>query len=263
MRTIVALLLVAAGCYSGARAARDTNRAWQGRTLAELEASWGQPAARTSDGDSTVVVWTHQRTHTDLPSVRADVDLDERGFDFYGEIRRGAVRHSSTEVAARIDAQGVVQSVSGPSLRWGPPNDANIHWGALLGMHVGMGRLDDTGTPLPSGGLYIGGMLARTVGLVGTFSLVSGKDEAGGAMAFAWGLAPQWWPATRLSLRAGPAMVLAFDPGFESPGLEPGVDACASYALVKSGSFALDLRLDLVAGTTTRFGSIGVGVNMN
>lgn len=45
--------------------------------------------------------------------------------------------------------------------------------------------------------------------------------------------------------------------------LGPGLGGGASYAVVKVGSFALDLRLDLVVGGAVAFGSAGVGVNLN
>jgi hypothetical protein len=126
-----------------------------------------------------------------------------------------------------------------------------------------MGRLDDTSTPLPSGGLYIGGMLSPTLGLIGCFSMVTGMDDEGGAIGFAWGMAVESWLATRLSVRGGAAMILDLDPGFEDPTLGPGLIGGASYALVKAGSFVLDLRLDVTAGPSAVFGNLGIGVNMN
>ncbi|WP_428266745.1 hypothetical protein [Haliangium sp.] len=262
---VVATTLVAAvaGCYSGARATADISAAWQGRTRAELEAHWGAPASHRQQGDGTLLVWSHRRRHVELPVIDGELRVDGDSVEARGLFIPGRIWTSSIEAAAILDPGGTIVRVEGRSLRWGPPNDANIRWSVLLGFHAGMGRLDDTSTPLPSGGLYIGGMLRPTLGLVGTFSLVAGTDSDGPAMGFVWGLAAQYWPETRLWVRAGPAAILAFDPGFENIGFEPGVTTGASYALVKAGSFVLDLRLDLSAGPSTVLGNLGVGVNLN
>ncbi len=254
---------LAAGCYNGAEAARDVNKAWRGHARAEIEGRWGTPAKVTSAGAVTRLQWSHSRRHFDLPSAEAELTIDERGLDARAELRPGRSWESKTIVTADVDASGTILAVDGPSLRWGAPRAANLRWGLLFGAHVGMGRLDDTSTMLPGGGLYIGGMLSSTVGLVGCFALSSGSDDEGGAMGFAWGLAGQWWVSTRTWLRAGPAMVLAFDPGFADAGLEPGVTGGASYALIRSGAFVLDLRADLTAGTSVTFATVGVGVNIN
>ncbi len=238
---------------------------WRGRTKTELVARWGKPTAVEAQANgATALVWTREGHRIEqLPSGSFQFVLDAEGLDAELIARPGVVVETRSHVVALVDTRGVVAAVSGRSLRLGIPDGVNMRWGFLFGVHAGMGRLDDTSTPLPSGGMYIGGMLSRTVGLVGTFSLASGTDDDGGAMGFAWGLGAQWWLSTRASLRAGPAMVLAFDPGFEDAGLEPGVNGSASYALIKSGSFVLDLRFDLTAGTSTSFGSFGVGVNVN
>ena len=250
-------------CYGGARATRDANDAWRGRSRGAIEARWGTPAASSIDHDVTTLTWSHSHRHFELPSGRASLTIEDGGFDAEAELRPGSTWTTSTEVIARVDAADMILSVEGPSLRWGVPRDANLRWGLIMGMHAGLGRLDDTSTPLPGGGVYIGGMLSRTLGLVGTFSLVTGTDDDGAAMGFVWGLAPQWWLAARLWVRAGPAAVLAFDPGFENIGLEPGLTGGASYAIVRAGSFVLDLRLDVTTGTSVTLGTIGIGVNSN
>ncbi|MCB9558928.1 MAG: hypothetical protein H6709_00335 [Kofleriaceae bacterium] len=260
---LVLVAVAVAGCYHGARATRDVNRAWQGRSRAELEARWGRPATVAAQGDGAVLTWSISRQHVELPSASASLTLAPGSFDAQASWQAGKVWTSTTEVVAAVDAGGRVVGVDGPSLRWGAPRGLNLRWGAILGLHVGMGRLDDTGTPLPSGGLYLGGMIGPRLGLVGTMAMVSGSDDAGGAMGFAWGMGAQWWPSARVALRAGPALVLAFDPGFEDPSLGPGLDGAASLALVRAGSFVLDLRLDLVASPSSTFGSVGVGVNVN
>lgn len=253
------------GCYTGIKAERDINDAWRGRQVGELEADWGRGQVVEQTPKVTTLAWRHVRRRiTRLPGGGAALALGPGYVEGYAEMHPGEVRRYVTEVVAFVDDKGVIQEVRGPTRRWwGPPNDANIHWGVLFGGHVGMGKLDDTATPLPSGGIYIGGMISRYTGLVGAFSMVSGIDDAGGAMGFAWSFNAQYWATTRLSLRGGAAAILAFDPGFENIGAEPGVAGALSYAVVKAGTFALDLRLDLIAGAENRFGSAGIGVNLN
>jgi hypothetical protein len=270
---IGALLLLAA-CYHAAPANRDVSLAWRGRTAAELTGRWGAP--RLSRGDA--LVWSYSTEQIELPSaavgvhpVAAVANVDGPGVTGTavataaiptvalspGEILR--TRHD----AAAFVQNGVVTEVRGDALHWGPPNDANLHWGVIFGAHVGMGRLGNTGTPLPSGETYIGGMVTPQLGLVGTYTFVAGSGDAGGAIGMAGGVAVQYWPMTRLWVRAGPAMLLAWDPGFDNGRLEPGVTAAASYAFVKVGTLALDLCLDVAGGPSTAFGTVGVGVNLN
>jgi hypothetical protein len=263
MLGLALVLAPAGGCYHGERATRDVNAAWVGQTRSAIEARWGKPASVEVEGGRAVLRWSHSRVHFELPSAQAELIVEPGRVEGTAAVQPGAVWHSSTEVVVVVDAGGIITSVHGPSLRWGPPNDANLRWGTILGQHVGMGRLDDTSTPLPSGGAYLGGMLSPTLGLAGTFSLVSGLDDAGGAMGFAWGMAAVWWPATRVSLRGGPALVLAFDPGFANVALGPGLTGSASLALIKAGTFVLDLRLDLTTAPSGAFGNLGIGVNMN
>lgn len=257
------LSMALVGCYSGRQVTPDINVAWKQHKASEIHADWGTPSTVRADGTGSVHVWTIKHRHYQLPTLRARLNVGPDGLDAYGEARAGKKWTTSTDVNVHVDASGLITHVEGPSLRWGPPDDANMRWGLLLGMHAGMGRLDDTSTPLPSGGLYIGGMLDPTLGLVGSYSFTSGSDDAGGAIGMSWALGPQWWPDTRLSLRAGPAMILAFNPGFEDVGLEAGINGGASYALIRSGTFTLDVRLDLTAGSSTRFGNVGIGVNLN
>lgn len=272
MRTGILLLLAA--CYHAAPANRDVALSWRGRTAAELTHRWGAP--RLTQGDA--LVWSYSTERIELPDLHVDVHpvaavahVDGPGVTGTavaaaaiptialspGEILR--TRHD----AAAFVQNGVVADVQGEALHWGPPNDVNLHWGVLFGAHVGMGRLGNTGTPLPSGETYIGGMMTPQVGLVGTYTFVSGSGNAGGAIGMAGGVAVQYWPLTRLWLRAGPAMLLAWDPGFNNGRLEPGVTAAASYAFVKVGKLALDVCLDVAGGPQTAFGTFGVGVNLN
>lgn len=269
----LALLLLGA-CYTGAPANRDVSLAWRGRTAAEIEGRWGGPAQHQGD----VRVWSYSTTRIELPGARVDVHpvaavahVDGPGISgtavatgtaldvawHPGEILR--TRHD----AAAFAPGGVIADVQGEALHWGPPNDVNLHWGTIFGAQLGMGRLANTPTPLPSGSLYIGGMITPQLGLVGTYSFVAGSADEGRAIGMAGGFAAQYWPVNRLWLRAGPAMLLAWDPGFENARLEPGVTAGASYAFVKVGTLALDLRLDVDAGPGTAFGTLGVGINLN
>jgi hypothetical protein len=286
MRTgIIALALAAAasGCYQGARVSRDVNEAWRGHARASIEARWG-PAHVVDEVEDTVVLrWLRTRRFVTAPRVEVgelSEDAEVGGTIAVGPVelgaevkvaagapvvvvQRGKVRTRTSEVAAVVDAAGVIALVQGPSWRRGPPRGANMRWGPLLGLHAGLGRLDSTGTPLPSGSVHLGGMLGPRHGLVGTFSLVSGRDDAGGAMGLAWGMAAQYWPATRVWLRAGPALTLDWQPGFDDRTLGVGVTTGASYALVKAGAFVLDLRLDATVRRSASFGSAGVGVNFN
>ena len=282
MRIALPLLALAA-CYTSTPANRDVQAAWRGRTRAEIVDRWGAPAQHARAGQAGVDVWAFRTTHVMLPAANLTVQarpvvagarVDAPGVTLgagvqatalavAGDFRPGAIWRTTTEAAAIVEPSGVIASVQGAALHWGPPNDVNLHWGTILGAHVGMGRLDTTPTPLPSGGAYIGGMLGPTLGLVGTFSLVAGTSDAGGAMGLAGGLAAQWWPVNRLWLRAGPAMLLTFDPGFSNASLSPGATLGASYAFVKLGTLAVDARLDLAAGPSTAFGTLGIGVNLN
>lgn len=250
---------ILAACYGGAQAQQDINAAWRGHTRAQLEAHWRTPTSVERDSAGTLLVWTMAGRRLVLPNASVSVGprlVEVRGWT-------GGVVPTAKHVVARVDERGLVTDVRGPSPRLGPPPELNVHWGVLLGGHVGMGRLDDTRRSLPSGGLYIGGMLTPTIGLVGTYSMAAGKDDGGGAMAFGWGLGVQTWVTSRTWLRVGPALVLAFDPGFENAGLEPGLAVGGSYAIVRQGGFVLDLRIDLTGGSTTSFGTVGLGVNLN
>lgn len=261
---LMAVALVGSACYGGKRATRDVNRAWQGHTRDQLVAAWGKPARVQTHGDQRALVWTITGHHITLPQISGRIDVRPGSIEAEGSFEPGTIRRTFRHVIARVDASGTIVNVRGPSLRWGPPEGLNMRWGFLFGVHAGFGRLDDTGSPLPSGGLYIGGMLSKTIGLVGVYSMAAGKqDGEGSAMGFAWGLGVQWWPSARLWLRAAPAMVLGFDPGFENAGLEPGITTGASYALVRRKSFVFDFRVDLTSGTSTAFGTVGLGVNIN
>lgn len=261
--TWLVLLVAAGGCYGSSRATRDVNASWRGHSRADIEARWGAPASSSTDGGVTTLVWSYTTRHITLPSARGHLVVDGDSFEAEAELRPGAITEHTTNLIARIDGSGRVLSVEGPSLRWGAPRGLNARWGLVMGAHGGMGRLDDTETPLPGGGLYIGGMLGPRLALVGSFGLFAGTGDDGAAMGFVWGLATQYWPMARVNLRLGPAAVLAFDAGFEDLGLEPGLTGAASFAIVRSGKFVVDLRFDVVQGTSTTLGTIGFGLNRN
>jgi len=276
---IATIALCLAGCYTGAPANRDVSTSWLGRTRLELEDRWGQPAAR----DPQLLTYTFSRTHVELPSAELHVEARpavlEAGavgpngsavvharvnlIDVAAGFHPGALVKVTTAAVASIDPADRIAAMDGAALHWGPPNDVNLHWGTIFGAHVGMGRLDTTGTPLPSGGAYVGGMLTPTLGLAGVYELAAGTGDTGSAMGMAAGVAAVYWPANRFSLHAGPALLLAFDPGFDNARLRPGAVAGASYAVIKVGVLAIDLRLDVAAGPSTAFGTAGVGINVN
>ncbi len=279
MPRLVITGLCLAGCYTGAPANRDVATAWQQRTRAEIEGRWGPPAASDRRDAASLETWTFNRVHFVLPGGSATVAvrpvtvdaaagpvaLHAQGnlLELAASVHPGAIIHSTTSAVALVDPAGVVTRVDGAALHWGPPNDVNLHWGTIFGAHVGLGRLDTASSPLPAGSAYVGGMLGPTLGLVGVFDLAAGSSDQGSAMGLGAGIAAQWWPVNRLWLRAGPAMLLTFDPGFTNAALRPGVTAGASYAIIKVGVLALDLRFELDAGSSTAFGSAGIGINVN
>ncbi|HEY4179748.1 MAG TPA: hypothetical protein VGM90_23060 [Kofleriaceae bacterium] len=271
------------GCYTGAPANRDVQRSWERRTVGEIHDRWGGPRATDPTPDGSLQTWTFDRIALELPggnlemrtrSVTANAGASVPGgavglhlqgslLGIAGQLHPGSITHVTHAAVALVDPAGSIVGVDGEALHWGPPNDANLHWGAILGVHVGMGGLDNASSPLPSGGAYIGGMLNPTLGLVGTYDVAFGTGDAGSAMGMAGGLALQWWPINRVWLRAGPAMLLTLEPGFSDAALKPGGTVGASWAFVKVGVLAVDLRADLVAGPGTTFGSVGIGVNVN
>ena len=273
------------GCYTGTAATHDVNQAWRGRSQQEIEAAWGKPhdaAAITAPANgnaggyvgpgntaaaTTQLHWQHrQQSLTQLPGAAAAVSINNGQIDVMAAAQPGVIIRSTTDVlvdVASIGSEARITRVVGPSLRWGAPAGINLRWGTVFGMAVGMGRLAETPTPLPSGSLYIGGMLGPRHALIGTMNLATGSADAGGAMGFAWGMGMQWWPSARLAVRGAPALVLAFEPGFNNAALAPGLLGGIGYAAVRAGNFVLDVRFDLTVSTNTSMGSLGVGVNLN
>ncbi len=261
---VVTGLLV--GCYSGNRASRDINASWRGHTRAQIEARWGKAmeASDANDGDAPLLVWRRVDQHVELPSAEGHAAIGPTGFDIHFEAEAGKVWTTNTDVIARLDGAGNVADVIGPSiyLQKGPPRGTNMRWGFLFGFHAGMGMVAGADTPLPSLGLYMGGMLGPRLGLVGAYQFVNGNDPDGYAMGMSWAVAAQYWPIDRLWLRAGPAFVVDKDP-VDGGEVDVGVATGASFALIRGRVFVLDLRLDATVATGVAFGSAGVGVNIN
>lgn len=255
----VAIVTMVCACYHGEDAAGDINAAWRGRARTEIEATWGRPAASSP----TAAAWAFTTTHVELPAGAAAISITPTSIDVAAEGRPGEVWKIETTAVAQFDASARITDVRGPSLHWGAPRDANLRWGTIFGVHAGLGRLDQTSTPLPSGGLYIGGMLGPRLGLVGTFSMVTGTGDGGGAIGFGWGMGLAYWPLTRVAVRAGPAFVLALDPGFGDTHAGLGGNGALSVAIVRTRVFVLDVRFDATISGAAAFGSLGVGVNVN
>lgn len=272
MRGLLAIYVVMTGCYSGSRASRDINAAWRGRAAVELQAHWGTgDVAATPTGQT--ITWWRTSTNIELPSISGHLDAagaigpggGEGHVDAALDAKPGSITKHRTELVATIDTSGRVVDIVGPTLYLGksPPSGTNMRWGTIFGLHAGAGALDDATSPLPSLGLYIGGMIGPRLGLVGSYAFVNATSDDGAAMGHAWSFGVQYWPADRVWLRAAPAMVLTLDPGLEDPALQPGLATGASYALVRGRTFVLDLRVDAIAATSSTFGTVGIGVNAN
>ncbi|HWN69411.1 MAG TPA: hypothetical protein VNM90_17340 [Haliangium sp.] len=258
--------VMGAACYSGSRAAPDVNAAWRGHARVELDARLGEPRAAQPQPDGTTLLrWTRtgQRV-VELPSGSLDVNVTSTSFDVRAEVRPGSVEGYEYDVAsAVVDPDGRVLRFDSSWLVAGMPSGLNLRTGVVFGLHGGAGWLNDATSPMPSLGLYLGGMIGPRLALLGAYAFVNGKDVDGFAMGHSWAFAAQYWPAARLAVRAGPAMVLDLDPGLDDPTLSPGVIGALSYALVRAGSFVLDLRFDATLSTSSAFGTLGVGVNVN
>jgi hypothetical protein len=264
LATVCAVL--GAACYSGSRAARDANIAWRGHARVELEGRLGEPRAVEPQPDGTALLrWTRTGQRIiELPSGSLDVNVTPTSFDLRAEARPGRVERYEYDLAsAVVDPAGTVLRFDSSWLVAGIPRGLNLRMGVVFGLHAGPGWLDDAATARPSLGIYLGGMIGPRLALLGAYSFVNGKDVDGAAMGHSWAFAAQYWPAARLAVRAGPAMVLDLDPGLEDPALSAGVIGAVSYALVRAGSFVLDLRFDATLSPSAAFGTLGVGVNVN
>ncbi len=262
----LACIVASTGCYTGSRAARDINLAWRGHARVDLEARLGTPRVVTTQPDGTTLArWTH-RGHTvvDLPSGGFSLDVTSTSVDINAELDPGTVTAVEYDIASAVfDPNGTVLAFDSGWLSAGIPDGHNAHTGIVFGLHGGAGRLDDASTPMPSLGVYIGGMLTAQVALVGAYAFVNGKQGDDFVQGHSWGLAAQYWPTARFNVRAGPAMVIDTDPEPGNAALAPGGIAGASFAVLRAGSFVLDVRFDATVSTSSAFGTLGVGVNVN
>jgi hypothetical protein len=225
-------LILCSGCYTRSHAADDASLAWQGHMRGELEARLGPPHATAELANGmTSARW--------LGTAQDDV------------------------ATATIDPRGIVTSFDSPSLAAGIPDDANLRTGLIAGAHLGAGVLANALTPMPSFGMYVGGMVGPRMAVVGAYEVVTGRSDNGYAMGHAWAFAIQYWPDSRAALRAGTAFVLDFEPGLVNPVVAPGIVGSVSYGLLRSGSFVLDVRYDFATSLNNTFGALGVGVNLN
>ncbi|CAN5837287.1 hypothetical protein BH11MYX3_BH11MYX3_13060 [soil metagenome] len=252
----VAIVSFMCACYHDDGAARDVNAAWRGHARTEIEGTWGNPAASSA----TAAAWTFSTTHVALPAGAAAISITPTSIDVSAAGRAGEIWQTETTATAQFDANARITEVRGPSLHWGAPRSENLRWGTIFGIHAGMGLVDHTSTPLPSGGLYIGGMLGPRLGIVGTFSMVTATGDDGSALGFAWGIGLQYWPLTRVAVRAGPAFVLVLE-GDAQAGF--GGNGALSVAILRTRVFVLDVRLDATISSAAAFGSLGIGVNVN
>lgn len=257
--------VVTAGCYSGSRAAHDVNLAWHGHARLELEAELGTPVTIAPQPDGAQVLrWTRHRHDVTLASGHLDLSLTPTSFAVDAALQPGSITKVEYDLAgAVVDPNGTVLRFDSDLLAAGIPSGTNIHTGIIFGLAVGMGRLDDAPTFLPSLATYIGGMIGPQLALVGAYQFANGAADGAYVNGHAWSFGVQYWPFERLSLRGGPAMVIDVDPMPGNASIAPGASAAASFAVVRAGSFVLDVRFDGTMSTASAFGMLGVGVNVN
>lgn len=259
-------IVTSTACYTGHRAARDVNLAWRGHARVDLEARLGTPRESAPQPDGTTLVRWSRGGHRNiaLPGGSFALDVSPTSFAAHAELRAGSVEAFEYDVAAALlDPNGTVLSFDSGWLAAGIPHGMNARTGIVFGLHGGAGRLDDASTLMPSLGAYIGGMLTADVALLGAYAFVNGKSGDELVQGHSWGLALQYWPTARFNVRAGPAMVIDTDPEPGNASLAPGGIGAASFAVVRAGSFVLDVRFDATVSTASAFGTLGIGVNVN
>lgn len=259
------VLVATTACYGGRRAAPDIAAAWRGHARVELQAELGLPGATEPQPDGTALLrWRRHGHDVTLPGGHLDLKVTPTSIDLDASARAGTVTRYDYELAtALVDPRGLVLRLDGGTHVAGFPRGTNARTGVIMGLHGGLGRLDDAGGTLPGVGAYIGGMLGPRLALLGAYTFMNGKDPAGYAQSHAWGLALQYWPAARLALRAGPAMVIDTDPAPDTAALAVGAITSASFAVVRAGAFVLDVRLDATLSTASAAGMLGLGVHIN
>ncbi len=261
----LASIVAGVGCYSGSRAARDINLAWHGHTRVELEARLGAPAAiDVQPGGAAALRWSRRGHDIRLASGHLNLDVTPTSFNLDAAVRPQEIRSYDYDIAAAlVDPAGTVVRFDSGRLAAGIPDGLNVRTGVVFGLSVGMGRLDDASTPLPSMSTYVGGMIGPQLALVGAYTFVNGSASGDYVNGHSWAFAAQYWPTSRLALRAGPAMVIDVDPMPGNARIAPGGVGAVSFAVVRAGSFVLDLRFDGTLSTSSAFGMLGVGVNVN
>ncbi len=261
----LASIVAGVGCYSGPRAARDINPAWRGHARVELEARMGAPATIVTQPDgANALRWTRRGHHVRLASGHLNLDVSPTSFAVDAALRPGSIDAYDYDIAsALVDGNGRVLQFDSGWLAAGIPDGLNARTGVVFGLSIGMGRLEDASTPLPSLSTYIGGMIGPRLALVGAYSFVNGSANGEYVHGHSWAFAAQYWARERLSLRAGPAMVIDVDPMPGSARIAPGGVGAVSFAVLRAGSFVLDVRADATLSTSSAFGMLGVGVNVN
>jgi hypothetical protein len=263
---LFALMLLATGCYTARSAAPDINAAWLGRARLELEARIGPPTQQAQQPDGNLALrWVgHGVNIKSLPSGHLALKISPTSFSIDAEAKAGEVeKYEYTRALALVAPSGILLDIDA-AFAAGFPSGTNARTGLVMGLSAGMGTIIDASTPLPSVGVYIGGMVHPRLALIGTYNFVNAKDSQNGfAMGHAWGFGVQYWVASRWTLRGAPAAMLDLEPGLENPTFAPGATAGVGYALVRSGSFVLDVRADAFMSPSALFGMAGIGVNVN
>ncbi len=263
---LIALFLLVTGCYSATAAAPDINAAWRGRARVEVEARLGPATQQAQQPEGTTALrWVgHGVNVSSLPSGHLDLKLSPGSFSLDAEAKAGVVeKYDFTRALALVGPGGAILEFDG-AFAANFPSGLNARTGLVMGLTAGMGAFSDATTPIPSTAFYIGGMIGPQLALIGTYNFVNAKDsKLGYAMGHAWGFGVQYWPAARVAVRAAAAAVIDLDPGLKNATFAPGGTFGAGYAIVRSGSFVLDLRADMIVSTSAAFGMAGVGVNVN
>ena len=263
---LIALTLLATGCYTARRAAPDINDAWRGRARVDLEARIGPATQQAQQPDGNLALrWVgHGVNIKSLPSGHLDLKITPTSFSIDAAAKPGEVeKYEYTRGLALVAPDGTLLEIDA-AFAAGFPSGSNARTGLVMGLTAGMGRIVEAATPIPSVGVYIGGMVHPRLALIGTYNFVNSKDaQTGYAMGHAWAFGVQYWVASRLTLRGAPAAVIHLDPGLVNATFAPGATVGLGYAIVRSGSFVLDVRADAFVSTSALFAMAGIGVNVN
>jgi len=259
-----AIAVLATGCYSARAAAPDINDAWRGRGRLELEARIGPATQEGKQPDGNIALkWIGHGTNiVSLPSGHLDLKISPTSFSIDAAANPGVVERTTyTRALAIVAPGGAVLEFDG-AFAAGFPDGLNVRTGLVMGLTAAAGAFSNATTPMPSLGLYIGGMIGPRLALIGSYQFVNAKGEDDYAMGHVWGFGVQHWPAARLAVRALGVAGVDIEPN-EDASFGPGATAGVGYALVRSGSFVLDVRVDGIFTTQAAFGLAGIGVNVN